>query len=66
MYHDLYLKKKKKNFNDAAETNLGSELFVWKLELNLTGDLSEKLFCDHSFPSDVLVNEWSIYIYIFC
>lgn len=58
--------------SDVAEAKLGSELprvvlhqcfrdflllLVWNLELNLTGDLSEKLFCDHSFPSAVLGNE---------
>lgn len=54
---------KKKNFNDEAAANLGSDFLVGKLELNLTGDSSEKLFCDHSFPSDVSVNEWSTYIF---
>jgi hypothetical protein len=33
-------------------------LLVGKLELSLTRDLSEKSLCGHSFPSNVLVNEW--------
>lgn len=55
--------KKQKIFRDVAEANLGSKLLVWKLELNLTRDLSEKLFCDHSFPSDVVVNEWPSWMF---
>ena len=52
----LTLKKKKKKKLTSSQSL--KQFLIWKLEFNLTGDLCEKLLCDHSFPSDVLVNEW--------
>ena len=49
----LTLKKKK-----LTSSQSWKQLLIWKLEFNLTGDLCEKALCGHSFPSDVLVNEW--------